>query len=96
MFTPLLPILFSLLDATILGDKAPGLALTPPMGWMSWERFRCETDCVNHPNECISEDLYKTMAQHLKEDGYLDAGYNQISIDDCWEASTRDANGKLT
>lgn len=30
-----------------------GLALTPPMGWMSWQRFRCITDCVNYPDECI-------------------------------------------
>ena len=30
-----------------------GLALTPPMGWLSWERFRCITDCVNYPDECI-------------------------------------------
>lgn len=22
-----------------------GLAKTPPMGWLSWERFRCETNC---------------------------------------------------
>lgn len=22
-----------------------GLARTPPMGWLSWERFRCNTDC---------------------------------------------------
>jgi hypothetical protein len=30
-----------------------GLALTPPMGWMSWERFRCNTDCKNDPDNCI-------------------------------------------
>ena len=30
-----------------------GLALTPPMGWMSWERFRCNTDCENDPLNCI-------------------------------------------
>lgn len=30
-----------------------GLALTPPMGWLSWERFRCNTDCVNDPDNCI-------------------------------------------
>lgn len=22
-----------------------GLARKPPMGWLSWERFRCNTDC---------------------------------------------------
>ena len=30
-----------------------GLALTPPMGWLAWERFRCNTDCVNDPKNCI-------------------------------------------
>ena len=30
-----------------------GLARTPPMGWMPWERFRCNTDCHNDPEFCI-------------------------------------------
>lgn len=30
-----------------------GLALTPPMGWLDWERFRCNVDCENFPNDCI-------------------------------------------
>ena len=30
-----------------------GLAITPAMGWMSWERFRCVTDCVAEPDNCI-------------------------------------------
>ena len=30
-----------------------GLATTPPMGWLAWERFRCNTDCVNDPHNCI-------------------------------------------
>lgn len=30
-----------------------GLARTPPMGWLSWERYRCNMDCANYPNECI-------------------------------------------
>lgn len=30
-----------------------GLARTPPMGWLAWERFRCNTDCVNDPHNCI-------------------------------------------
>jgi len=35
------------------------------------------------------------MAQRLVSDGYLAVGYNQISIDDCWESKTRDAQGRL-
>jgi len=30
-----------------------GLALTPPMGWLTWERFRCNVDCKNQPDNCI-------------------------------------------
>lgn len=30
-----------------------GLARTPPMGWLSWERFRCNTDCDGDPDNCI-------------------------------------------
>ena len=22
-------------------------------GWMTWERFRCNTDCETYPDECI-------------------------------------------
>ena len=27
-----------------------GLARSPPMGWMSWEIFRCEADCETNPD----------------------------------------------
>lgn len=30
-----------------------GLALTPPMGWLAWERFRCNVDCRADPRNCI-------------------------------------------
>lgn len=30
-----------------------GLVRTPPMGWLSWERYRCNTDCENDPDNCI-------------------------------------------
>ena len=30
-----------------------GLALTPPMGWTNWERFRCNIDCKADPDDCI-------------------------------------------
>ena len=26
---------------------------TPPMGWLTWQRFRCNIDCVNDPDNCI-------------------------------------------
>lgn len=30
-----------------------GLMRTPPMGWLAWERFRCDIDCQNDPKNCI-------------------------------------------
>ena len=76
-----------LLLASAAAQK-PQLAQTPPMGWMSWETFRCEIDCAVHPDACINERLYKQMADALKTDGYVAAGYKTISIDDCWESGT--------
>ncbi|XP_049541803.1 alpha-N-acetylgalactosaminidase [Anopheles darlingi] len=72
-----------------------GLALTPPMGWMSWERYRCITDCKRYPDECISERLFKRMADLLVSEGYRDAGYEYVNIDDCWMAEERDEDGIL-
>ncbi|CAO1331323.1 unnamed protein product [Diamesa serratosioi] len=72
-----------------------GLAKTPPMGWMSWERFRCITDCDKYPDDCISERLFKEMADVMVRDGYLAAGYEYVNIDDCWAEFERDKSGKM-
>ncbi|EDV27039.1 uncharacterized protein TRIADDRAFT_23253 [Trichoplax adhaerens] len=72
-----------------------GLALTPPMGWLAWERFRCNIDCKNNPDNCISQKLFTDMADHLAKDGYRDVGYNYINVDDCWMAKKRNKNGRL-
>lgn len=83
-------------QAFLLADALNnGVAPTPPMGWLTWERFRCDTDCKNDPENCISEHLIKVMADHLVNDGYLAAGYEYITIDDCWLAKERDINGTL-
>jgi hypothetical protein len=31
----------------------------------------------------------------MVEDGYLEAGYEYIIVDDCWLAMTRDKNNRL-
>jgi len=67
-----------------------GLARTPPMGWMSWQRFGCNVDCKNDPDNCISEKLYMQMADHMAADGYKDVGYQYVNIDDCWALKQRD------
>eukprot|EP00058_Branchiostoma_floridae_P015500 XP_002600988.1 hypothetical protein BRAFLDRAFT_232493 [Branchiostoma floridae] len=72
-----------------------GLARTPPMGWLAWERFRCNVDCVDDPYNCISEQLFMQMADRLAEDGWKELGYNYINIDDCWMSMDRDDQGNL-
>ncbi len=62
-----------------------GAALTPPMGWSSWNSFRTE----------ISEKKILQIAEAMKKSGLLDAGYNYVNLDDCWHSSTRDADGRL-
>lgn len=41
-----------------------------PMGWMSWERFRCITDCKRYPKECISENLFMETADVMVNEGF--------------------------
>jgi hypothetical protein len=41
------------------------------MGWMSWERFRCITDCERYPKECISENLIMEMADIMADEGLV-------------------------
>ena len=50
-----------------------GLGRTPPMGWLAWERFRCNTDCFNDPHNCISERLFRQVLHKndLKKNNYL-------------------------
>eukprot|EP00090_Calanus_glacialis_P012357 TRINITY_DN20884_c0_g1_i1.p1 TRINITY_DN20884_c0_g1~~TRINITY_DN20884_c0_g1_i1.p1 ORF type:complete len:437 (-),score=135.88 TRINITY_DN20884_c0_g1_i1:165-1475(-) len=72
-----------------------GLARTPPMGWLAWERFRCNTDCVEDPEDCISERLFKRMADLMVTEGYKDAGYEYIMMDDCWLSQERGEDGRL-
>ena len=42
-----------------------------------------------------SENLYKAQADRMVSDGYRDAGYVYVNIDDCWPLRSRDSNGSL-
>jgi alpha-galactosidase len=57
-------------------------ALTPPMGWNSWNKFGCN----------VSEKLIMQMADEMVASGMRDAGYRYIVIDDCWQVD-RDSLG---
>jgi alpha-galactosidase len=60
------------------------LALTPPMGLNSWNKFGCNVD----------ESMIRGMADAMVSSGMKDAGYTYIVIDDCWQVS-RDAQGNV-
>ncbi|XP_006869178.1 PREDICTED: alpha-galactosidase A [Chrysochloris asiatica] len=72
-----------------------GLSITPTMGWLHWERFLCNVNCLQEPDNCISEQLFMQMADLMVSDGWKDAGYQYLCIDDCWMAHTRNSKGKL-
>nr|WNH96171.1 His-tagged human alpha-galactosidase A C90T [synthetic construct] len=72
-----------------------GLARTPTMGWLHWERFMCNLDCQEEPDSCISEKLFMEMAELMVSEGWKDAGYEYLTIDDCWMAPQRDSEGRL-
>src|SRR6202047_2735814 len=87
---PVVAATFSIfLSASFLASQethAPssGLALTPPMGWNSWNKFACN----------VSEGLIKGTADAMVQSAMKDAGYEYVVIDDCWQLS-RDANGNI-
>ena len=57
---------------------------------MSWQTFRCGTNCTAFPADCISERLYRETADALEATGLLAAGYNTVHLDDCIVAKARD------
>lgn len=61
------------------------LGRTPQMGWNSWNIHRCSID----------ENKIKAAADSIVDKGLKAVGYQYVNIDDCWQASTRDADGAL-
>jgi len=75
------------LSAVSLFAQSPtsaNLALTPPMGWNTWNKFACN----------VSETLIKQAADAMVKSGMKDAGYQYIVIDDCWQVR-RDSLGDI-
>jgi len=64
-----------------VGDK---IALTPPMGWNSWNSWGIRVD------EQKVRDAADLMSSKL-----MHHGWSYINIDDGWEASSRTASGEL-
>lgn len=86
MRTILLSLAFCLSSVwTMNAQKYENLAMTPPMGWNSWNKFAGN----------INEELIKGIADQLVATGLRDAGYIYLNLDDCWHGP-RDENGFIT
>lgn len=66
-------------------QKPAGIAVTPPMGWNSWNCFR----------ENVDEEKIRSIADAMVSSGMKDAGYEYIVIDDGWMTKERDSNGHI-
>ena len=51
------------------------------MGWNSWNTF----------TDRISEELIKETVDAMKDQGFLEAGYKYVVIDDGWSLKERDS-----
>lgn len=61
------------------------LALTPPMGWNSWNCWGLS----------VSEEKLMASAQALLDKGLADHGWTYMNIDDGWEAEKRAVDGHI-
>jgi alpha-galactosidase len=67
------------------GQSGSGpVALTPPMGWNSWNYFAGK----------VTDKDIRDSADQIAASGMKDAGYIYVNIDDTWEGQ-RDADGVL-
>jgi len=70
---------------SLTSPELPNLALTPPMGWNSWNPF----------GENVSEKVIKETADAFVSSGLKDAGYTYIVIDDIWQGGRDSVTGLL-
>jgi len=68
----------------VFSQNINNLALTPPMGWNSWNLIENDVD----------EQILKEVADAMAANGMRDAGYQYIIIDDLWVGG-RDNQNKL-
>jgi alpha-galactosidase len=78
-------IIFCVAGVSAPGQKFDQLALTPPMGWNSWNKFAGD----------INEQLIRETADAMATNGMREAGYIYVVVDDCWEAKERDRLGNI-
>ena len=74
----------ALVTAAAPAAASDGLALTPPMGWNSWNKFHCD----------VNEQVVRDAADAMVASGMKDAGYQYVVVDDCWQGE-RDEAGRI-
>jgi alpha-galactosidase len=60
-----------------VGDR---IALTPPMGWNSWNCFA----------GAVSDEKVRAAADAMVNSGLINHGWTYINMDDCWEVRSRE------
>ena len=75
-----------ILASTLLAGiaSAEQLAVTPPMGWNSWNHFAGKVD----------DAVIRAQADAMVRSGMRSAGYVYVNIDDTWEGE-RDWHGVI-
>ncbi len=61
------------------------IALTPPLGWNSWNVWGLSVD----------DAKVRNAADMMKKSGLADFGWTYINIDDGWESAERNARGEI-
>ncbi|KAK2766220.1 hypothetical protein FQN54_007736 [Arachnomyces sp. PD_36] len=61
-----------------------GLAVTPQMGWNTWNSFGCD----------LNEEVILDTVDKIVKLGFRDLGYEYIVLDDCW-SDGRNSSGYL-
>lgn len=60
------------------------IALTPPMGWNSWNCFAAS----------VSDEKIRRAADAMKSSGLIDHGWSYINIDDYWQNAPGEKNDR--
>ena len=63
-----------------------GVALTPPMGWSSWNSHFAN----------INASVIRSAADAVVSSGMQTAGYQYVNTDEGWWTGTRDSSGNIT
>lgn len=75
-----------LLSSPATAASFNGLAVTPQMGWNTWNAFACDVDA----------ELIEFAARQIVDLGLRDIGYEYVILDDCWSTGRNTSgNGSI-